>query len=65
MRKNPFAPISASERRVQAKRLEKTGKGLMFISLNVEPNSRDAAIAAVDALRTELKAKGVPVKEGS
>ena len=44
---------------------EKIGKGLMFISLNVEPPSREAAIAAVDALRAELEAKGVPVKEGS
>jgi catechol 2,3-dioxygenase-like lactoylglutathione lyase family enzyme len=44
---------------------EKVGKGLMFISLNVEPHSREAAIAAVDALRVELETKGVPVKEGS
>jgi catechol 2,3-dioxygenase-like lactoylglutathione lyase family enzyme len=44
---------------------EKIGKGLMFISLNVEPPSREAAIAAVDALRAELEAKGAPVKEGS
>jgi len=44
---------------------EKIGKGLMFISLNVEPQSREAAAAAVDALRAELEAKGVPVKEGS
>jgi len=44
---------------------EKIGKGLMFISLNVEPATREAAAAAVDALRTELEAKGVPVKEGS
>jgi catechol 2,3-dioxygenase-like lactoylglutathione lyase family enzyme len=41
---------------------EKVGKGLMFISLNVEP---EAQIAALDALRAELEAKGVPVKEGS
>src|ERR1700722_17443091 len=41
---------------------EKIGKGLMFISLNAE---RDAQIAALDALRTELEVKGVPVKEGS
>ena len=41
---------------------EKIGKGLMFISLNVEP---EGAIAALDALRTELEAKGVRVKEGS
>ena len=44
---------------------EKIGKGVMFISLNVEPASREAATAAVDALRAELEAKGVPVKEGS
>ena len=44
---------------------EKIGKALMFISLNVEPATREAAIAAVDALRAELEAKGVPVKEGS
>jgi catechol 2,3-dioxygenase-like lactoylglutathione lyase family enzyme len=41
---------------------EKIGKGLMFISLNFEP---EAQIAALDALRAELEAKGVPVKEGS
>ncbi len=44
---------------------EKVGMGLMFISLNVEPASREAATAALDALRTELEAKGVPVKDGS
>jgi len=44
---------------------EKIGKGLMFISLNVEPASREAAVAALDALRAELEAKGVRVKEGS
>jgi catechol 2,3-dioxygenase-like lactoylglutathione lyase family enzyme len=56
---------------------EKIGKGLIFISLNVSldaslnvsPNSelqtREAAVAALDALRAELEAKGVPVKEGS
>src|ERR1700727_2324154 len=43
---------------------EKIGKGLMFISLNVEPATHDAAVAALDALRAELEAKGVPVKEG-
>ncbi len=41
---------------------EKIGKGLMFISLNVEP---EAQIAALDRLRAELVAKDVPVKEGS
>jgi catechol 2,3-dioxygenase-like lactoylglutathione lyase family enzyme len=48
---------------------EKIGKGLMFISLNVslndKPATREAAIAALDALRAELEAKGVLVKEGS
>jgi catechol 2,3-dioxygenase-like lactoylglutathione lyase family enzyme len=44
---------------------EKIGKGLIFISLNVEPQTRDAQVAALDALRTEFEAKGVPVKEGS
>jgi len=44
---------------------EKVGKGLMFISLNVEPATREAAAAAVDALRAELEAKDVPVKDGS
>jgi catechol 2,3-dioxygenase-like lactoylglutathione lyase family enzyme len=44
---------------------EKIGKGVMFISLNVEPATPEAAVAALDALRAELEAKGVPVKEGS
>ena len=44
---------------------EKIGKGLIFISLNVEPATREAAIAALDALRAELEARGVLVKEGS
>ena len=43
---------------------EKVGKGLMFISVNVEHDPREAAVA-LDALRGELEAKGVPVKEGS
>jgi hypothetical protein len=37
----------------------------MFISLNVEPETREAAVAALDALRAELEAKGAPVKDGS
>ncbi len=41
---------------------EKIGKGLMFISLNAEPETQ---VAALDALRAEFEAKGVPVKEGS
>src|SRR6516165_12337039 len=44
---------------------EKIGKGLMFISVNVEQETREAAIAALDALRAELESRGVPVKEGS
>ena len=49
---------------------EKVGKGLIFISLNVEtevnePDTRESQIAALDALRAELEAKGVPVKDGS
>ena len=44
---------------------EKVGKGLMFISLNVEPHSHQAAVAALDDLRAELEAKGAPVKDGS
>lgn len=44
---------------------EKIGKGLMFISLNVEPETREAAVAALDALRAELEARGVAVKDGS
>jgi len=41
---------------------EKIGKGLIFISLNAEP---EAQVAALDALRAEFEAKGVAVKEGS
>ena len=41
---------------------EKVGKGLMFISLNLEP---EAQTAAIDALRAEFEAKGVSVKDGS
>src|SRR6202167_4097396 len=48
---------------------EKIGKGLMFISLNVEQATpeaaRDALTAALDALRVELEARGVAVKDGS
>ncbi len=44
---------------------EKIGKGLVFISLNIESASYEGAIAALDALRAELEAKGVSVKEGS
>jgi catechol 2,3-dioxygenase-like lactoylglutathione lyase family enzyme len=46
---------------------EKIGKGLMFISLSVEQETPapEAVTAALDALRAELEAKGVSVKEGS
>jgi catechol 2,3-dioxygenase-like lactoylglutathione lyase family enzyme len=44
---------------------EKVGKGLMFISLNVQPETREAAVAALDGLRAEFEARGVAVKEGS
>ncbi len=43
---------------------EKIGNGLMFISLNVEAETREAAVAALDALRKELEANGVLVNEG-
>jgi catechol 2,3-dioxygenase-like lactoylglutathione lyase family enzyme len=43
---------------------EKIGKGLLFISLNVEPPTPEAATAALDTLRAELEARHVPVKEG-
>jgi catechol 2,3-dioxygenase-like lactoylglutathione lyase family enzyme len=43
----------------------KIGKGLLFISLNVEPPAREAATAALDELRTEFEANGVAVKDGS
>jgi catechol 2,3-dioxygenase-like lactoylglutathione lyase family enzyme len=44
---------------------EKIGKGLMFMSLNVEPQTPEAQAAALDALRAEFEGKGVPVKDGS
>jgi catechol 2,3-dioxygenase-like lactoylglutathione lyase family enzyme len=44
---------------------EKVGKGLTFISLNVELASREAEVAALDALRAELEGRGVSVKDGA
>ena len=41
---------------------DKVGKGLVFISLNAE---REEQVAVLDALRVELEAKGVLVKDGS
>jgi catechol 2,3-dioxygenase-like lactoylglutathione lyase family enzyme len=42
---------------------DKVGKGVMFISLNAE--NAEAQVAGLDALRAELEAKGVAVKDGS
>jgi catechol 2,3-dioxygenase-like lactoylglutathione lyase family enzyme len=39
---------------------ENIGKGVIFISLNAEPETQ---VAALDALHAELLAKSVPVKE--
>ena len=44
---------------------EKAGKGLIFVSLNVEPETREAAVAALDALRAEFETRGVAVKDGN
>lgn len=41
---------------------EKIGKGLMFISLNLEPETQ---VTALDALRAEFESRGVPVREGT
>ena len=38
---------------------------MIFISLNIEPDSPEAQAAALDALRAELESRGVPVKDGS
>ncbi len=43
---------------------EKVGKGLVFISLNVEPDTYETAVAALDALRSELESRGAPVRDG-
>ncbi len=36
---------------------EKVGKGLMFISLNVEPETKQAYVAALDNLRAEFEGR--------
>ena len=41
---------------------QKIGKGLIFISLN---DGVEKQVAGLDALRAELEAKGVSVKDGS
>jgi uncharacterized glyoxalase superfamily protein PhnB len=43
---------------------EKTGKGLTFISMNMEEQPLDAERAALDGLRVEFEARGVTVTEG-
>ena len=43
---------------------DKIGKAILFISLNVEPETREAATAALDELRAELEARGAAVKDG-
>jgi len=53
------------ENRSGAFGLDRVGKGLVFISLNVEPHSDDQDTAAVDALLSEFQSKGVHVKDGS
>jgi catechol 2,3-dioxygenase-like lactoylglutathione lyase family enzyme len=44
---------------------EKIGQSSIFISLNVEPATPQACVAALDALRKEFESKGVAVKDGS
>lgn len=44
---------------------DKVGKGLVFVSLDVDPDTRAAQVAALDALRAELAARGVAVHDGS
>ena len=44
---------------------DKVGKGLMFISLNVDPPTPEAATAALDVLRAEFESRGVLVNEDS
>jgi catechol 2,3-dioxygenase-like lactoylglutathione lyase family enzyme len=41
---------------------DKVGKGLVFVSMNIEPAG--AQVAALDALRAELEANGAPVRAG-
>lgn len=44
---------------------DKVGKGLVFVSLGGDPDSRAAQVEALDALRAELEARGVRVADGS
>ncbi len=43
---------------------EKVGKGLTYISFNIEPETREAYLDALAAIRAEFEANGVPVKDG-
>ena len=43
---------------------DQVGKGLIFISLNVEPETPEALTVALDELRAEFQARGVTVKDG-
>ncbi|MEZ2347324.1 VOC family protein [Terriglobus sp. RCC_193] len=44
---------------------EKIGNGLIFVSLNVEPETYEASVAALDGLRAELESRGVMVRDAS
>jgi catechol 2,3-dioxygenase-like lactoylglutathione lyase family enzyme len=43
---------------------EKVGKGLMFISLNVDSETKEAYVAALDELRAEFETRGATVRDG-
>jgi hypothetical protein len=45
-------------------RPEKVGTGRMFVCLNVQTETPEAEVAAVDAGRAKLEARGVQVKDG-
>lgn len=44
---------------------EKVSESVMFTSVTVEQDTREAEIAELDALRAEVEAKGHAVMEGS
>jgi catechol 2,3-dioxygenase-like lactoylglutathione lyase family enzyme len=44
---------------------DKVGKGLIFISPDIAAGARESAVEALGALRAELEANGVSVKDGS
>ncbi len=43
---------------------DRPGTGTMFISLNTEPQSKEAQAVALDALRAEFAGRGVAVSDG-